>query len=98
MLIADITSLAALKRHLRPGVRFRCINAAHPEVSGSRTATKAQGNGFRFDAKFDDGREIHNGFTEYPKAHLLAFNGDRVGFLDAPGGRPVFTYIFGEAE
>jgi hypothetical protein len=97
MPVTNITSLAALKRHLQPGVRFRCLNSQRPQASGPRTVVKAQTNAIEYEYIDRDGR-TGLGWNYWTKSDLLAFNGDRVSFLDAPGGRPVFTYIFGEAE
>ena len=95
--VTDITSLAALKRHLQVGVKFRCINSQRPSASGPRMVVKAQTNAIEYEY-VDQSGKTGLGWTHYPKASDMNFNGDRVDFLDAPGGKPAFTYIFREGE
>lgn len=90
----QITSLAALKRYLRPGMTFRCENYLHPNVSGTRTVRRAQTNALSFE--MPDGQI---GWTEYPPVARLRFEGMSVTFLDDDEARtPAFTYYFGEEE
>lgn len=86
-------SLAEVKRSLKPGQQFYCVNQLHPEVSGWRTVRKVQTTNLSYECLGRDG-SLHIGWTDWPKRDRVRIAGDRMEFLNEDGS-VAFTYLFG---
>lgn len=81
-----ITTLAALKRYLQVGVRFRCIHNYKGPVDAERVVSRVQGNGLWFKGSEYGERE---GWLSWPAAKDVTFTGRRVRFTTADPTRYV---------
>ena len=86
-------TMADVRRLVKPGLVFQCVNYIHPEVSGRRTVVRAQVKSFSYEV---DAADKKIGWIEYPKAGEYRIDGNELIFLYA--GEPAFRFIFGEAE
>ncbi|MFI6129472.1 hypothetical protein [Micromonospora sp. NPDC051141] len=75
--------LSDFKRAAVPGSRWMCINRTFPMVSGLRTITRGK-TVLHYDAVKADGKAVHNGRMEWPKAAECRIDGDSVHVLHSP--------------
>lgn len=88
------TSLAHLKRTVRPGQRVHVTNNWHPHISGMRTIAKVQTNRL---ATLAPGKE-QPWWVDWPKASLARIDGAKLTFLDPEDPEKVaFVYDFDPA-